>query len=133
IKEFVNLKIGYRTIKTAIGTPIAISIAQFMGLTNVVTAGILTMLCIKPSRKKSVLTAWHRFLACVIASLYSFIFFEGLGYNEFVVGLMLAVFIPTTVWLKITQGNTTRYVIFIYMYGSLHISYAYLYVTHLLN
>lgn len=128
----MNLKIGYRTIKTAIGTPIAISIAQFMGLTNVVTAGILTMLCIKPSRKKSVLTAWHRFLACVIASLYSFIFFEGLGYNAFVVGLMLAVFIPTTVWLKITQGITTSSVIIINLYGAQHISYAFLFDQFLL-
>src|SRR5699024_11748058 len=69
-------------------------------------------------------TAWHRFLACVIASLYSFIFFEGLGYNAFVVGLMLAVFIPTTVWLKITQGITTSSVIIINLYGAQHISYA---------
>lgn len=132
IKEQVNLKIGYRTIKTAIGTPIAISLAQFMGLTNFVTAGILTMLCIQPSRKQSVMSAWHRFLACVIASIFSFVFFEGVGYNTFVVGLMLAVFIPTTVWLKITQGITTSSVIIINLYGAQHMSYTFLFDQFLL-
>ncbi len=69
------MKIGYRTIKTAVGTPIAISIAQFLELENFVTAGILTMLCIQPSRKQSVDSAWNRFAASILASLFSFFFF----------------------------------------------------------
>src|SRR5690625_7510835 len=91
-----NVKIGYRTIKTAIGAPIAISIAQLLGLTNFVSAGILTILCIQPSRTKSVLSAWHRFAACILASIFSFVFLEAIGYNPLVVGLMLALFIPVT-------------------------------------
>lgn len=64
------MKIGYRTIKTAIATPIAITIAQLVGVTNIASAGILTILCIQPSRKKSVESAWHRFLACILAILF---------------------------------------------------------------
>src|SRR5699024_8137267 len=108
-------------------TPTAIPFAQFMGLTNVATAGILTMLCIKPSRKKSVLTALYLFLVFVFASLYSFIVFEGFRYNAFVVGLLLAVFTPTTVWSQNTQGITTSSVIIINLYGAQHISYAFLF------
>ncbi len=80
------MKIGYRTIKTAIGTPLAISVAQLLGVTNFVSAGILTILCIQPSRKQSFLSAWNRFSACIIATIYSFIFFETIGYNPLVVG-----------------------------------------------
>ncbi|AXI09408.1 hypothetical protein CUC15_10965 [Oceanobacillus zhaokaii] len=112
------MKIGYRTIKTAIGTPIAVSIAQLIGLTNFVSAGILTILCIQPSRKRSFVTAWDRFLACVIASIYSFFFFELLGYNPVALGIMLIVFIPTAVFLNITSGITTSSVIILNLYSA---------------
>ncbi|WP_077330194.1 aromatic acid exporter family protein [Virgibacillus siamensis] len=112
------MKIGPRTIKTAIGTTIAISIAQLMGLSNFVSAGVLTILCIQPSRKKSVLSAWHRFLACILASLFSFVFFETIGYHPVVVGLMLACFIPATVFLKITPGIATSSVIILNLYSA---------------
>lgn len=110
--------IGPRTIKTAIGTTIAISIAQFMDLSNFVSAGVLTILCIQPSRKKSVLSAWHRFLACILASLFSFVFFETIAYNPIVVGLMLACFIPATVFLKISPGIATSSVIILNLYSA---------------
>ncbi|MFB4166408.1 aromatic acid exporter family protein [Virgibacillus sp. JSM 102003] len=120
------MKIGSRTIKTAIGTPIAISIAQLLGLTNFVSAGILTILCIQPSRKRSVLSAWHRFLACVTASVFGIIFFELMGYNPIVVGVMLACFIPVTVLLKVTPGIATSSVIILNLYSSEGISLSFL-------
>ncbi|GGB34490.1 hypothetical protein GCM10011409_09970 [Lentibacillus populi] len=119
------MKIGYRTIKTAIGTPIAITLAQLLGVTNYVSAGILTILCIQPSRKRSVLSAWHRFLACTLAIVFSFVFFETIGYNPISVGIMLAFFIPTTVFLKISPGIATSSVIILQLYGAGHISTAF--------
>jgi uncharacterized membrane protein YgaE (UPF0421/DUF939 family) len=112
------VKIGYRTIKTAIGTPIAIVIAQLLGLTNFTSAGILTILTIKPSRKQSILSAWQRLLACVIGSLFSLAFFELIGFNPIVLGLMLVVFIPITVLLRVTPGITTSSVIILNLYTS---------------
>src|SRR5699024_9345097 len=96
------------------------------GLTNFVSAGILTILCIQPSRKKSVLSASHRFVACIIASIFSFIFFETLGYNPLVVGVMLALFIPTTVFLKIIAGIATSSVIILNLYSAEFMSYSFL-------
>ncbi|MBU5265331.1 aromatic acid exporter family protein [Virgibacillus proomii] len=112
------MKIGYRTIKTAIGTPIAIWLAQLLGVTNFVSAGILTILCIQPSRKKSFLSAWNRFLACIIASIFSIVFFHFIGYNPIILGLLLVIFIPVTVLLKITQGIATSSVIILNLYGA---------------
>jgi uncharacterized membrane protein YgaE (UPF0421/DUF939 family) len=112
------VKIGYRTIKTAIGTPIAIMIAQGLGLTNFISAGILTILTIKPSRKQSVLSAWHRLLACIIASIFSFVLFETLGYYPIVLALLFLLFIPVTVLLKVTPGIATSSVITLSFYSA---------------
>ena len=121
------MKIGYRTIKTAIATPIAIAIAQLIGVTNVATAGLLAILCIQPSRKKSVETATHRFLACLLSILFSAIFFELLGYSAIVLSLLLAVFIPTTIFLKIEKGIMTSTVITlnIYAFGTVKTGFIY--------
>lgn len=110
------MKIGYRTIKTAIGTPLAISLAQLAGVTNIVSAGILTILCIQPSRKKSFESAWHRFLASLLAIVFSIVFFELVGYTPFGMFVLLMLFIPTTVFLKIEKGIMTSTVITINLY-----------------
>lgn len=121
------MKIGYRTLKTAIATPIAISIAQLLGITNVASAGVLTILCIQPSRKKSVESALHRFFACLLAIVFSIVLFELLGYHPVVLGLLLAIFIPVTVFLKIEKGILTSMVITLNIYSlgmiSLHFIY----------
>lgn len=121
------MKIGYRTIKTAIATPIAISIAQLFSVSNVVSAGILTILCIQPSRKKSVESAVHRFLACILAIIFSIVFFELLGYTPYILGILLAVFIPTAVILKIEKGIMTSTVITLnlYAFGSINQGFIY--------
>ncbi|GAB4073515.1 aromatic acid exporter family protein [Barrientosiimonas marina] len=120
------MKIGSRTIKTAIGTPISISLAQLFGLSNFISAGILTILCIQSSRKRSVMTAWQRFLACVVAAVLSVLFFELFGYNPIAVGAMLVCFIPVLVWLKVTPGIGTSSVIILNLYGAQHLSVTFL-------
>ncbi|HLQ95047.1 MAG TPA: aromatic acid exporter family protein [Pseudogracilibacillus sp.] len=121
------MKIGYRTIKTAIATPLSLAIAQFFGVSNVATAGILTMLCIQPSRKKSVETATHRFLACLLAILFSVVFFETLGYSAFILTLLLIVFIPSTIFLKIEKGIMTSTVITLNIYTFEKVNTAFIY------
>lgn len=119
------MKFGYRTIKTAIATPIAVLIAQLLGISNIVSAGILTILCIQPSRKKSVVTAWERLIANIIAIIFAVIFFETLGYSIIVLGLLLALFIPTTVFLKVDNGILTASVILlnIFHFGMLNVEF----------
>ncbi|MBQ9999250.1 aromatic acid exporter family protein, partial [Bacillus subtilis] len=46
-------KIGYRTIKTALGTALAIYISQLLHLQNYASAGIITILCIQITQKRS--------------------------------------------------------------------------------
>jgi uncharacterized membrane protein YgaE (UPF0421/DUF939 family) len=113
-----RLKIGYRTIKTAIGTTASISLAQYFGLHNFVSAGIITLLCIQVTKKKSLQTAWARFAACMVAIVFSFIFFKGIAYHPVSIGLLLLFFIPATVRLKITEGIATSSVIILHFYAA---------------
>ncbi|WP_407268300.1 aromatic acid exporter family protein [Radiobacillus sp. PE A8.2] len=118
------MKIGYRTIKTAIGTPIAIWIAELMQLDNYVSAGIITILCIQTTRKQSFLSSWHRLGACLLAIVYAFVIFELIGYHPLSIGLLLLLFIPTTVKFRLTPGIVTSSVILLHLYMSDHIDFS---------
>ena len=115
-------KIGYRTVKTAIGVTLAISIAQLIGLNSFPSAGIITILCIQVTKKKSLYAAFCRFVACIIAMIYSTIFFEGIAFNPIVIGLMLLVFIPTVVKLNVQEGIVTSSVIILHIYSAGHVT-----------
>ncbi|MEH7222890.1 aromatic acid exporter family protein [Bacillus sp. JJ1566] len=117
-------KIGYRTLKTAIGTTIAISIAKLIGLDSFASAGILTILCIKVTRKKSLQSSWERFVACVVGILFSFIFFEGIGYHPLIIGLLLLLFIPTVVAIKAKDGIVTSTVIILHIFSAGNVTLA---------
>ncbi|MEH7308104.1 aromatic acid exporter family protein [Neobacillus drentensis] len=112
----MKFRIGYRTIKTAVGTAIAILLAQQFGLQNFASAGILTILCIQVTKRRSLRTAWDRFLACVLAMPFSALFFEGISYHPIVIGIMLFFFIPTIVMLKAKDGIVTSSVIILHIY-----------------
>lgn len=121
----IKNKVGYRTIKTAIATPLSLFIAQSLGVSNVATAGILTMLCIQPSRRRSFETASARFLSCLLAILFSAVFFEIFGYSAVVLSVLLMVFIPTTLFFKIESGILTSTVITlnIYLFENFNLSF----------
>jgi uncharacterized membrane protein YgaE (UPF0421/DUF939 family) len=112
----MKYRIGYRTIKTALGTAISILIAQKFGLDNFASAGILTILCIKVTKRKSVRASWDRFLACVLAMAFSSLFFEVIAYHPIVIGIMLLFFIPTVVMFKANDGIVTSSVIILHIY-----------------
>ncbi|RLQ91122.1 aromatic acid exporter family protein [Falsibacillus albus] len=111
-------RIGYRTIKTAIGTVAAIMLAQWFDLHNFVSAGIITILCIQVTKKQSLQAAWSRFLACMLAMVFSSVFFEVLSYQPIVIGLLLLLFIPTTVMIKAKEGIVTSIVIILHIYSA---------------
>ncbi|PLS01673.1 aromatic acid exporter family protein [Neobacillus cucumis] len=119
----MNFRIGYRTIKTAVGTAISILIAQQLGLHNFASAGILTILCIQVTKRRSLRTAWDRFLACVLAMPISALFFEGIAYQPIVIGIMLLFFIPIIVMLKARDGVVTSSVIILHIFMARHISW----------
>lgn len=120
----MNFRIGYRTIKTALGTTLSIFLAQTIGLTNFASAGILTILCIKPTKVKSVKASTDRVLACLIAMGFSTLFFEGITYHPLTIGLMLLFFIPTAVFFKVQEGIVSSSVIIFHIYNAKNVTFA---------
>ncbi len=104
-------------MKTAVGVIIAISLAQLLQLDFYVSAGILTILCIQPTKKRSIRAALSRFVASLIAIIYTFIFFEGIAYHPVVAGIMILLFIPVLVSLRFADGFVSSSVIIFHIYS----------------
>lgn len=109
-------KIGYRTIKTAIGAAIAIAIAQSLGLMFYASAGIITILCVQKTKRQSLKISLERFLACTVGLLMGSFLFELLGYHPITVAILLVLFIPIVVLLKAQEGIATSSVIIMHLY-----------------
>nr|WP_285890804.1 aromatic acid exporter family protein [Mesobacillus maritimus] len=120
----VKFRIGYRTVKTALGTAIAIILAQYLGLENFTSAGILTILCIKVTKKRSLRASWDRVLACAIAMGLSSLFFEMFGYHPVVIGFMLMVFIPVAVMARAADGIVSSSVIMLHIYSAGQVTFS---------
>ncbi len=103
-------------MKTALGAALAIMIAQAFQLEFFASAGIIAILCIQKTRRKSLQLSWTRFLACMIGLLYAALLFEFIAYHPLTVGLLLLLFIPTTLLLKIQEGIVTSSVIILHVY-----------------
>lgn len=99
-----RVKIGLRTIKTAAGAAIAILIAEHFHLSYAVSAGVITILSVQNTKKKSITLAGQRILSTALALGIAAILFNVIGYNPVAFGLYLLFFIPVAVQLGITDG-----------------------------
>ena len=94
----------HRVIKTAFGTFLAIYLAQIMGISYGVTAGIVTIISIQTTKKESVKIAVERFIASLIGLFIVAIFFYFFGYTPFVFGLFILIFMPVCLRFNLFQG-----------------------------
>lgn len=122
-----KFSIGYRTLKTAIGTAIAIAIAQYFNLEFYTSAGVLTILCIQPTKKKSLESAYTRLVSGIVGMIYGFICFELIGYHPLALAVMLLLYIPTIVSLKVVDGFVSSAVIILHVYAVENFSLAFVY------
>ena len=111
-----KFSIGYRTLKSAVGAAVSIAIAQFLGLQFYASAGMLTILSVQTTKKKSLYAVYSRVVATLIGLLLAFIFFEIFGYNPIALALMLMIFIPITVSLKVSEGVISSIVLILHVY-----------------
>jgi uncharacterized membrane protein YgaE (UPF0421/DUF939 family) len=117
------MRIGFRTIKTAVGSALSIAIAKYLGLEFYSFAGILTILSLRETVKRSYLDAWERFLACVIGIGFAIVAFRLVGYHPWSIGLILLLLIPTLVLFKVQGAVTTACVIILHMYMTEHVGW----------
>lgn len=117
-------QIGYRTIKTALGASLAIAIAQYLDLLFFSSAGIIAILCVQKTKQKSLQMSWERFSACIIGLLFATMLFEVIGYHSLTIAVLIILFIPTIVYLKLQSGIVTSCVIILHIYTSNTVSVA---------
>ena len=109
-------KIGYRTLKTAVGAGLAVAIAQAIGLEFYGSAAIITVLCISVTRRDSIKVSWDRMIACIIGLAISGFLFEWIGYQPWTLALIILVFIPIVVRFNMNAGIATSSVIILHLY-----------------
>ncbi|WP_434305212.1 aromatic acid exporter family protein [Clostridium botulinum] len=114
--------IGYRTLKTAVGATIAMSIAGAFGLKYSVSAGVITILSIQNTKRKSLNVAIQRMIACILALAISSILFTMLGHNAIVFGLFLLVFIPLAVKFNLQEGIVVNSVLATHILAEKYVS-----------
>jgi uncharacterized membrane protein YgaE (UPF0421/DUF939 family) len=110
------MKIGYRTLKTAIGVMLTVIIIEMLQLDNMVVAAMLTILSIQVTKKQSVNSALKRLISSFIVILFSYFMFEWVSYHPLALGLLILFFIPFSVRFKLTEAITTSSVIMLHLY-----------------
>lgn len=81
------------TIKIVLAAVISILVAHFLGLRYQVSAGIVAMLTIQPTKRETIETAVGRFLAFIIALVIAFISFKIFGFTLSAFFVYLIIFI----------------------------------------
>lgn len=109
-------QIGHRTIKTAIGSGGALFLAQFLELQNFSTAAVITLLSIQSTKKKSLVIALQRFLACMIAMGIGALLFTQLGYDPLAVIIYFLFVLPLLARLGLHEGIVVSSVIVLQLY-----------------
>lgn len=95
---------GLRTIKTVVACFLAMILAERLGLLYGTAAGIIAILSVGNTKKKSLDTGVARLVSLAIATVIAFIAFQLLGYTAFGFALYLLFFIPITVRYGLTDG-----------------------------
>ncbi|MGX6961588.1 aromatic acid exporter family protein [Vagococcus xieshaowenii] len=98
------MKIGLRTLKTAISAPIAIFIAQQLHLLNPASAGIIAILSLTSTKRSTLKVGFERLLSLTLALVLAFVVYHLVGYNALGFGLFLLVFITLSNGFKLNEG-----------------------------
>ncbi|UHA73058.1 aromatic acid exporter family protein [Paenibacillus sp. 481] len=109
--------IGIRVIKTAIATILAIVIADLVGALNPLGAGLLAILGVDVTRKRSVQTVYARFFASLIGLLLASLLFGFLGFHLWVLALYILIAFPVIVRFHVKEGIITSSVVVFHIFG----------------
>lgn len=93
-----------KIVKIAVGSSLAILIANFFGLAYSASAGIITLLSIQDTKKETLAIAMKRVVAFILAVVIAYFLFFALGYYPVTFGLFLLLFILVSYTLKISEG-----------------------------
>ena len=88
------MKIGLRTIKTALTASIGIWLASYLGFKYASTAGVVAILSVTNTKRSSVKIGLGRLLAFMLATIMAYFWYHVIGYNPLAYCLLLLFYIP---------------------------------------
>ncbi len=115
---------GFRVIKTAIATLMSILIADALGVTGPLSAGLLAVLGVDVTRKRSIRTISARFFASLLGLAFASVLFEILGYHYWVLAIYILVAFPAIARANFKEGIVTSSVVVFRVYGNGSISWS---------
>lgn len=95
---------GLRIWKTAIGAAVAVLISQLLHLDYAANSGIIVILSVQSSKKKSLDLAIMRIASTLLALSIGTMVFSIVGFNALAFGIYLLLFIPAAVKLNLNDG-----------------------------
>lgn len=95
---------GPRTLKTVVGAIIAVYISQKLNLDYAANSGIIVILSVQHTKKRSLDLAIMRIGSTVLALTIGTVVFSTIGFTALAFGLYLLLFIPIAVKLKFNDG-----------------------------
>lgn len=98
------MTVSLRTIKIAFATTIAILLAQAFQLDYSVSAGVIAILSVLDTKKSSVAIALQRVVSTILALGVATLLFQFFGFNTFIFGLYLLIYIPLAYKFKVEVG-----------------------------
>lgn len=93
-----------KILKIAVGSSIAIAIANLLGLRYSTAAGVITLLTIQNTRKETLFISLKRFYAFLGAVMIAFVVFTVLGYSPLTFGVFLLLFIALCFYFHLEDG-----------------------------
>ena len=93
-----------KVLKIAIGSGVAILIAEFLGLKYVSSAGIITLLSIQNTKKSTIKIALKRIEGFVVSMFIAFVMFNTIGYNVPAFICYLLVFVSICIFFKMYES-----------------------------
>ena len=113
-----------KVIKTAVGTFLAIYLAEKFQIKYGVTAGIVAIISIQTTKRESLKIAGERVAASFIGLLLAALFFYFGGYNPLIFGIFVLVFMPLCLKFNIFQGFLVTVVLAAHMLTEKSVSLA---------
>lgn len=113
---------GFRVIKTAAATLLSILLAAAVGIPNAQSAGLLAILGVETTRKRSLRTITARFSASLVGLFVGCILFYILGFHYWVLGLYVLFGFPMIVKTGFKEGIVTSSVVVFRVFGQAELS-----------
>lgn len=98
------MSLPLRTLKIGLSAFIAIIIAETIGLSYSVSAGIIAILSVLDTNKSSWLTAVQRIISTVLALTIASLLFSVLGFETYVFALYLLIYVPLAYLMGVQAG-----------------------------